>query len=125
MKNAEKLYKILKTGLFMGVCVVVILFVVFINFAGGVKKGYAMPFYDLKPSEIVLRASFSTSYSASSKERKHNIALASKTLNNTFVDSFGEFSFNRCVGERTEKRGYKKAKIIVGGEFVDGIGGGV
>ncbi len=122
MKNAEKLYKILKTSLFIGMCTVLLLVAIF---GVAVKSAFAMPFYDLNPSEIVFRASFSTNYSSSSKERKHNIALATNSLNNTLVESFGEFSFNRCVGERTEKRGYKKAKIIVGGEFVDGIGGGV
>ena len=84
-----------------------------------------MPFYDLKPSNISLRAEFSTDYSKSTEERKSNIYTASKSLNNTFIDVGGEFSFNRVVGERTEKRGYKSAKIIVGGKFVDGVGGGV
>lgn len=85
----------------------------------------AMPYYDLKPQKQVLRAEFSTDYSKSTSERKHNIALAAKTLDNTFLDVNGEFSFNRKVGARTEKRGYKSAKIIVNGEFVDGVGGGV
>ncbi len=125
MKNAEKVYKILKTSLILGITAVLISIATLIAFVGGVKNAFAMPFYDLQPSEIVLRASFYTTYSASSKERKHNIAVASKSLNNTLVESFGEFSFNKCVGERTEKRGYQKAKIIVSGEFVDGVGGGV
>ncbi|MBQ8426406.1 MAG: VanW family protein [Clostridia bacterium] len=85
----------------------------------------AMPFYDLQPKNIVKRASFYTSYPSSSDERKSNIALACKSLNNTLVDVNGEFSFNKTVGARTEKNGYKTSKIIVGGEFVDGVGGGV
>ena len=85
----------------------------------------AMPFYDLQPQKIVLRAEFSTDYAKSSEERKHNIRLAAKALNNAFIDVNGEFSFNRVVGARTEKRGYKLAKIIVGGEFTEGVGGGV
>ena len=86
---------------------------------------FAMPFYDLQPQETVLRTEFSTDYSKSSAERKHNIALAAKSLDKTLVDVGGEFSFNRTVGERTEKKGYKPAKIIVKGEFTEGIGGGV
>ena len=125
MKNAEKVYKILKTSLILGITFVLVSIFTFTIVIVGVKNAFAMPFYDLQPSEMVLRASFYTTYSASSKERKHNIALACKSLNNTLVESFGEFSFNRCVGERTEKRGYQKAKIIVSGEFVDGVGGGV
>ncbi len=84
-----------------------------------------MPFYDLRPKELVLRAQFYTSYSSSQEERKSNIMLASKALNNTFVDVGGEFSFNKTVGERNAKRGYKEAKIIFNGKFVEGVGGGV
>lgn len=89
------------------------------------KDAFAMPFYDLQPSVITQRASFYTNYSSSTAERKHNILLAVKSIDKAFVDVGGEFSFNRVVGERTEKRGYKKSKIIVNGEFADGIGGGV
>jgi hypothetical protein len=89
------------------------------------EEVFALPFYDLKPKESVLRAQFYTTYKTSTLERKHNIKLASSSLNNTFVDVGKEFSFNQTVGERTEKRGYKNSKIIVGGEFVDGVGGGV
>ena len=90
-----------------------------------VKTVNAMPFYDLRPQEMVLRAEFCTYYSSSTSERKHNITLATKALDNTFIDVGAEFSFNLTVGERTVKRGYKTSKIIVAGEFVDGVGGGV
>ena len=89
------------------------------------RASASMPFYGLKPKDLTLRASFYTTYSNSTLERKHNIALAVKSINNTFVDVNGEFSFNKTVGERSERRGYKTAKIIVGGKFVDGVGGGV
>ena len=85
----------------------------------------AMPFYNLHPATLTVRSRFYTSYSSSSAERKWNIKLASKKLNKTFVDVGGEFSFNQTVGERTARKGYKTAKIIVGGKFVDGVGGGV
>jgi len=88
-------------------------------------KGYAMPFYALSPKFLTERASFSTYYKNSSSERKHNIRLATKSIDGYILDVGAEFSFNRVVGERTERRGYKSAKIIVGGEFVDGVGGGV
>lgn len=85
----------------------------------------AMPFYGLKPEPLCLRAQFYTSYPSSTDERKHNIKLATSFLDKTIVDIGGEFSFNSAVGERTEKRGFKVSKIIVGGQFVDGVGGGV
>lgn len=111
----------------------VLLFILCLTFFGTLcvnnisnsNKVSAMPFYDLRPKEIVLRSSFYTTYKSSSDERKNNIAVATKSLNNTLVDVGGEFSFNKTVGPRTEKNGYKSAKIIVGGEFVDGVGGGV
>lgn len=91
-----------------------------------VHQVLAMPFYSLKPAgELVLRARFYTTYSSSSDERKHNIKKASDAINKTLVDVGAEFSFNHVVGERTIARGYKTAKIIVGGDFVDGVGGGV
>ena len=65
----------------------------------------AMPFYDLKPKEIVLRAEFSTNYASSTDERKSNIKLAASALNNAFIDVGGELSFNAIVRERTVTRG--------------------
>ncbi|MFR6055611.1 MAG: VanW family protein [Eubacteriales bacterium] len=88
-------------------------------------RAAAMPFYGLDPQPLVLRAEFTTDYSKSAADRKHNIALAAKSLNDALVAPGEEFSFNRRVGERTKARGYKEAKIIVGGEFVEGVGGGV
>lgn len=85
----------------------------------------AMPFYGLNPKHLTVRSTFSTTYEKSTEDRKSNIKLAVRSINNTIVDVGGEFSFNSVVGPRTEKRGYKTSKIIVGGEFVDGVGGGV
>ena len=90
-----------------------------------VKVNAKMPFYNFNPQDLVVRAEFSTNYKSSIKERKDNIALATSSINNTFVDVGAEFSFNKTVGKRTEKRGYKSAKIIFNGEFIDGVGGGV
>ncbi|MBR5191948.1 MAG: VanW family protein [Clostridia bacterium] len=84
-----------------------------------------MPFYNLQPCKLTLRAKFFTSYTTSIEERKCNIKLATKSINGTILDVGEEFSFNKVVGARTEKRGYKTAKIIVGGKFTDGVGGGV
>ena len=113
-----KLRRVVKNCLIL-IAVAVLLFV-------NLTTVSAMPFYGLKPAKnIVRRAEFFTSYASSTLERKHNIALAVSSINNTFLDVGAEFSFNAVVGARTEKRGYKSAKIIVQGEFVDGVGGGV
>lgn len=121
LKNSRKFYKI----------ITIIIVVCLACFVGGKFSNYAtrdclaMPFYNLNPQDMVLRAQFYTSYPTSTDERKANIALAVKSIDKTLVDVNGEFSFNKTVGDRTERRGYKRAKIIVGGEFVDGVGGGV
>ena len=41
------------------------------------------------------------------------------------LQAYGEFSFNKTVGRRTEEMGFRQAKIIVNGEYVLGVGGGV
>lgn len=73
----------------------------------------------------VKKGSFTTTYNASGANRCHNIALATSALNGVTVEPNQEFSFNGIVGERSEKNGYKNAKVIMDGSYVDGLGGGV
>lgn len=70
-------------------------------------------------------SSFSTDYSSSSDVRKKNIELAVKYFGGRSVAPGKTLSFNDAVGARTEERGFGEAKIIVGGKYVDGTGGGV
>lgn len=72
-----------------------------------------------------LRGSFYTDYASSSVERKANISLAAQFLTCVKIEDGEEFSFNETVGARSEERGFKKAKVIIDGKFVDGVGGGV
>ena len=71
------------------------------------------------------RAEFTTRFESSSINRKHNIRLAARLINGSVISGGGEFSFNKTVGARTAERGFKTAKIITDGKFVDGVGGGV
>lgn len=71
------------------------------------------------------RAEFSTDYSSSNENRKHNIRLALSKINGRRIDDGQTFSFNAAVGPRSAKNGFAEAKIIVGGEYVSGTGGGV
>ena len=113
---------ILIKALLFSVC---LFYISSLSFAPAPAFAEQMPFYNLNPKDIVLRSSFSTYYSSSSLERKHNIYLASKSIDNYLVDVGAEFSFNRAVGKRTIERGYQNAKIIFNGDFIDGVGGGV
>ncbi len=89
------------------------------------SKAESYPYYKNDKENLTLRSKFYTSYPSSLEERKDNIKLATKSINNYFLDVNEEFSFNKVVGVRSEARGYKIAKIIINGRFVDGVGGGV
>ncbi|MCR2043137.1 VanW family protein [Anaerosalibacter massiliensis] len=68
---------------------------------------------------------FSTSFKNSSKDRKENIRISAKALDGRIVMPGEVFSFNESTGPRSKQKGYKEANIIVKGEFVPGLGGGV
>jgi len=71
------------------------------------------------------RGVFKTNFSSSSAERKHNIKLALSKFDGYVLNEGEVLRFNTVTGERNEKNGYKKAKIISNGNFVEGYGGGV
>ena len=72
-----------------------------------------------------LIACFSTNYSEKDGGRSENIRLSASFINGVTLQAYGDFSFNQTVGKRTKERGFQEAKVIVSGEFVKGIGGGV
>lgn len=70
-------------------------------------------------------ASASTCFDGGNLSRRHNIALAASRIAGTVLPPHGEFSFNERVGKRTEENGFRPAAVILNGEFVPGVGGGV
>ena len=68
---------------------------------------------------------FHTVFNENDKNRNQNIKLASGLINLTMLAPGEVFSFNQVVGRATAERGFKEAPIIVGGQFVPGIGGGI
>lgn len=72
-----------------------------------------------------LLSTFTTSFDGTNADRAFNIRLAAGKINGTVLKNGDAFSFNEAVGARTAERGFKSAKIIERGEFVEGIGGGV
>lgn len=98
-----------------------------------VKASIALPFTELVPevdretllSQIKLRSSFKTDYSTSSADRKHNVKKALSCFNGMIVEPGQVVSFNETTGPRSVENGYRNAKIIVGGEYIAGAGGGV
>lgn len=70
-------------------------------------------------------ARFSTRYAAGSLKRSHNISLATRAINGTVLEPGDVFSVNKTVGERTQARGYRTARVYENKKVVPGIGGGV
>ena len=68
---------------------------------------------------------FSTNFSTSGENRRHNLALAAEAISGSVIAAGEIFSFNAAVGDRTAERGFREANIVVNGEFVKGVGGGV
>ena len=79
---------------------------------------------DLKQN-TVLKSTFTTTYANSGANRCYNIAKAAEALNGITVGVGETFSFNTIVGDRTEARGYKQSKVILDGNYTEGVGGGV
>ena len=74
---------------------------------------------------ISKRGGFFTNYEKSTSDRKYNINRALGNFNGMMIDVGQEVSFNKVTGNRDKENGYKMANIIFGGEYVQGIGGGV
>lgn len=98
------------------------------------KKAIQIPLIAIQPkvnsellSEIRVRpiGQYTTHFNAANTSRSHNISLAAQALNNYVVFPGEIFSFNQVVGPRTKEKGYERAKIIVRGEYSEGIGGGI
>ncbi|HEX3015060.1 MAG TPA: VanW family protein [Desulfobacteria bacterium] len=72
-----------------------------------------------------LVATYTTHFDASNAGRSTNLRVAAMALDGVVVKPGEVFSFNKVVGPRSSEAGYKNALIIVNGQFVPGLGGGV
>ncbi len=70
-------------------------------------------------------STFTTTFSAADAPRVHNIGLIAAAVNGSLVMPGEVFSMNGATGQRTASKGYRTAHVIVDGELVDGLGGGV
>jgi vancomycin resistance protein YoaR len=70
-------------------------------------------------------SAYTTYFDEKQVGRSENIRIAASLIDGVTLQAYGEFSFNQTVGKRTEEAGFKQAKIISGGEYVLGTGGGV
>lgn len=100
------------------------------------KEEYTIPLNIIKPTITIkdlankdffpnLLAKFTTRYDETAENRATNIRLSSEKINGTILMPDEIFSYNKVVGERTIKAGYKEAGVYMGGKVVNGIGGGI
>lgn len=66
-----------------------------------------------------------TTYYQPGQARVHNIKLASRVINGTYVPPGEQFSMNAVLGQRTPQKGYVEAGIIRGGRAAESVGGGI
>ena len=75
--------------------------------------------------EVVLLSTFSTT-STNTANGNHNMALALKACDGSVIKPGQVWSFNGRTGNTNlTSLGYRSAKVISGGKYVEGIGGGI
>lgn len=75
--------------------------------------------------ELFTFAEVTTTFDPGQEGRAHNIRLAADRIDGFVLWPGDEFSLNRATGARTLETGYREGPVIVEGELVPGIGGGV
>ena len=78
---------------------------------------------DLGITELIREQT--TWFFGSSDARMHNIARSAANFYGIVIAPYEEFSFNKYLGSISEDDGYTEGIIIVGGQTIKGIGGGV
>ena len=58
-------------------------------------------------------------------ERNTNLRIAAEKIDGIILRPGEEFSFNRIVGERSRKNGFRMASVISNGKIIPGLGGGI
>lgn len=76
-----------------------------------------------KITEVV--STFTTKYNEGNANRSHNIKNAAQRLSGTILMPGQTFSFNKVLGQRTAKNGFKLAGVYNNGRHDFDIGGGI
>lgn len=79
---------------------------------------------DLQSIDTIL-SSYSTHFDPSDYNRSQNLRIGAESLNHILIAPEKILSFNDTVGHRASAAGYKDAPVIIDGEVVPGIGGGI
>lgn len=76
-------------------------------------------------NELHVLGQMVTGFAADQTARVHNIKTAAQRVDGIVLLPGDVFSLNAATGERSEQTGYLPAPVIVDGEYVQGVGGGV
>lgn len=68
---------------------------------------------------------YSTSFKTSTQDRAENIKISARAFNGKMLLPGEELSYNETTGPRQSQFGYKEANVIMDGELIPGVGGGV
>ena len=79
---------------------------------------------DLKGIDGVI-ASYSTRYNAWERDRTYNLKIACRAIDGALIKPRETFSYNKVVGPRLKKYGFRDAPMFVDGQVEPGMGGGV
>lgn len=72
-----------------------------------------------------LLGSYQTMFDPGDADRVHNIVIGASALNGHMIPPGEIFSFNKVVGPRSEKVGYRRAPVVLNQELVPDVGGGI
>lgn len=70
-------------------------------------------------------SSYATHFNSGNFNRTQNIRIGAESIKGSLVQPEQILSFNATVGHRVAAAGYKEAPVIIDGETVPGIGGGI
>ncbi|QYR22128.1 VanW family protein [Paenibacillus sp. sptzw28] len=69
--------------------------------------------------------SFTTDFSTSGAGRAYNVSMTARTLNDWDLAPGEVFDYRKVISLTRQKYGYRQAPVILNGELVPGIGGGI
>ena len=68
---------------------------------------------------------YQTTYDLRQSGRSRNLSLAAEKINGIILQPGEAFSFNAAVGPVTAEEGYQEGSVLVNGQYVPGVGGGI
>ncbi|MBO8171944.1 MAG: VanW family protein [Bacillaceae bacterium] len=81
--------------------------------------------FTCKKHQSLLRRRLGSSDPQLQENKIINLKIATSTMDGLLIEPGETFSFWKCVGKTTEKKGYIEGMLLSRGEVVTGVGGGI